>query len=71
MAKAVYWLSHVGACEICDQPLTTLMVDGKTNWGPWALMCVPCHTVHGGKLGLGIGQKYEKQQDGRWLKVAG
>jgi hypothetical protein len=28
--------------------------------------------LHGfGKLGTGYGQKYEKQADGRWLKVEG
>lgn len=71
MPNAVYWLSAVSDCEICNRPLTKEMVDGKTNWGPWALMCVPCHNNHGGRLGLGIGQKYEKQPGGRWLKIAG
>ena len=71
MPKAVYWLSAVNNCEVCNKPLVDEMVDGKTNWGPWALMCVPCHKKHGGKLGLGIGQKYKKQPGGRWLKIAG
>jgi hypothetical protein len=71
MSKKVYWLSAVNNCELCDTPLVDKMVDGKTRMGPWALMCIPCHKKHGGHLGQGLGQQYEKQQDGRWLKTAG
>lgn len=33
-------------------------VDGKTRYGPWAIMCVACHEKHGVGLGTGRGQKY-------------
>lgn len=26
-------------CEICKKPLKEYFVDGKTVWGPWAIMC--------------------------------
>ena len=71
MAKKVYWLSAVNNCDICNKPLVDKMVDGKTQMGPWALMCLPCHSKQGGQLGLGLGQRYEKQLGGRWLKTAG
>lgn len=71
MPDKVYWLSAVDNCELCDTPLFHRMVDGKTNMGPWALMCLKCHTEHGGRLGPGLGQKYQVQPGGRWLKIAG
>jgi hypothetical protein len=34
-------------------------------------MCSNCHTNHGVGLGVGKGQKFVRQDDGRWLKVRG
>jgi hypothetical protein len=34
-------------------------VDGRTIYGPWALMCIDCHTRNGVGLGTGKGQKYD------------
>lgn len=33
-------------------------VDGATQFGPWALMCLPCHERYGKGIGTGRGQKY-------------
>jgi len=38
-------------------------------WGPWANMCCDCHARCGEGVGTGKGQLYEKQTDGRWLKI--
>jgi hypothetical protein len=47
-------------------------VDGKTNMGPWAIMTPSSWRLNGvGQLGLGRGQRYERQADDRWLKVEG
>jgi cell division protein FtsI/penicillin-binding protein 2 len=52
--------------------ITNVMIDGKTKNGPWAIMTPTSWRQHGvGKLGTGYGQKYEKQIDGRFLKVEG
>jgi hypothetical protein len=70
--KKVYWLSPVTNCDICSKPLTNEMCDIKTKLGPWGLLCMPCvgkHTT--GKLGTGFGQRYEKQDDGRYLRGEG
>jgi len=47
-------------------------VDGRTNLGgAWATMAPMSYMTHGVGLGLGRGQQYDKQADGRWLKTAG
>jgi len=45
--------------------------DGRTIAGPWAIMTPDSFRTYGSGLGAGRGQKYEKQADGRWKKVAG
>lgn len=42
-------------CDICACKITNVFIDGKTSFGPWAIMCMNCHS---GKFGLGIAQKY-------------
>jgi hypothetical protein len=39
--------------------------------GQWANICQECFDAHVCRLGLGRGQKYEQQDDGKWLKVGG
>jgi hypothetical protein len=69
-----YWLSPPPrACDGCDDTITDVFYDAKTSMGPWGLLCDRCFT-HGpglGKLGTGLGQKYEKQPSGKWLKTGG
>lgn len=70
-----YWVGS--APTQCDlnthhtHAITTAFVDGRTQMGPWANMCLSCHKTHGVGFGQGNGQKYEKQDNGRWLKVLG
>jgi hypothetical protein len=48
------------------------MIDGMTRMGPWANMSEQSFRRYGtGKLGPGFGQKYAKQENGKWLKVEG
>lgn len=70
--EPVYWLSGVSGWDDFDDPYKDVMIDGKTKLGPWACMTEKSWGVHGvGKLGLGYGQKYKLQEDGRWMKVEG
>ncbi len=66
------WHSPVGECSICRCQLKDekMMVDGKTIYGPWALMCLSCHATVGKGLGTGKGQKYELLGK-KWIKTAG
>jgi hypothetical protein len=68
----VYWLSEVPAgCQLSGKPFNGVMYDANLPGIGWGLWCYEAFEYHGGKLGTGFGQKYRRQDDGRWLKVAG
>ena len=46
-------------CELCGGPFEGVFIDGRTQGGPWGLLCAGCHALHGVGLGLGKGQKYD------------
>jgi hypothetical protein len=71
MGAKKYWMGYPGDCNVCCVEFKEHFIDGSTVFGPWANMCPDCHSRHGVGLGTGRGQKYEKQEDGRWLKIAG
>ena len=52
------WMGST-TCDFCGEKPKKYFVDGKTTYGPWALMCEKCYCTYGlAKLGLGYGQKY-------------
>jgi len=59
-------------CDICHNPIKKEFVDGLTQYGPWGIMCKPCHKRRGCGLGTGRGQKYVRDSESnRWVKVEG
>ena len=70
-----YWMGQAPAkCDTCETPIVDRFFDAKTQMrGMWASMCFTCHALGPGlgRLGLGLGQEYKKQEDGKWLKVGG
>ena len=62
-------------CDTCDVPITEVFYDAKTkNDGPWGHLCPTCQVYGPGcnKVGLGLGQKYEKQaSNDRFMKTDG
>lgn len=74
MAATKYWMGPPPQkCDTCPKPITEQFVDGKTSMGPWANMCPACFKRGPGlnRLGLGVGQQYTKQADGRFAKTGG
>lgn len=71
-AQPRYWCGPAPEkCDICSVPIKDVFIDGATRRGPWANMCPTCHMFNGRGLGQGSGQKYEKQDGGKWLKTGG
>jgi hypothetical protein len=74
MAKDVFWCGRVPLNDDFGRIYGTVMYDAKTRFGHWANMSEESWQIEGGtcgQLGTGLGQKYELQEDGRWLKVEG
>jgi len=56
-------------CDVCGRTLSLsgTFIDGKTRQGPWATMCIHCHSALGVGLGTGKGQKYTfDKKTGTW-----
>jgi hypothetical protein len=68
-----YWVGPVPERDDFGYPIKTWFVDGVTKYsGKWAMMNPMSYVQHGiGRLGTGYGQRYVKQDDGKWLKVEG
>ena len=59
-------------CDICERKLLLSFVDGRTSDGRWGIMCPQCRVAEGReRLGTGLGQKFERQPGGDWVKTAG
>jgi len=56
-------------CDICESDLGNVMYDSKV-FGWFGCHCESCHNAGEGKIGMGHGQKYEKNAKG-FLLVAG
>ena len=70
--KAVYWTGKIGPHDDLGNRITNQFVDGRLKSGGWAILTPGAFRVAGvGKYGVGKGQRYAKQPDGRWLKVEG
>lgn len=71
-AKQVQWAGPVPAtCDLCGGKLLNLgptFIDGATIYGPWAIMCKPCHETSGHGLGTGLGQEFNLKSG---VKIAG
>lgn len=77
---AVYWAGRPPrCCDICKTLFGgghhdkdhEIFVDGRMRDGRWAIMCLTCHIKVGVGLGIGKGQMYLLQSDGRYQQMAG
>lgn len=64
-----YWVGTVDVNDDLGVPIDDVFIDGRTIFGPWGRMAPATHKQIGCGLGSGRGQMYQKQPDGRWLKV--
>jgi hypothetical protein len=71
--EPIHWMGSIETkCQLSGRKLTTEFVDGRVpGMSSWAIMHPAWFKSRGGKLGTGRGQRYQKQPNGRWLKVEG
>jgi hypothetical protein len=69
----VYWCGEATNCQLCPSKFSDgFMYDCIVPaYQQWANICSGCFHQYGCRFGLGLGQQYTKQADGRWLKTAG
>jgi hypothetical protein len=68
-----YWIGDVGLLDDFGDRITDTFYDAKSSLGPWGIMTPKSWLEHraSARLGTGFGQKYQQQEDGRWLKTEG
>jgi hypothetical protein len=75
MTSAVnkYWTGDVPAKDDFGMTISDEFIDGRMRGrSQWAMFApMSWRTMGIGILGLGYGQRYRKQKDGRWVKVEG
>lgn len=69
--KPVWHSAIPTRCDLDGHEITTVFYDAKTVMGPWGNLCPACFKQYGMGLGTGKGQKYELQDNGRYLKTEG
>jgi hypothetical protein len=63
-------------CDLCKADFDLDMYDASARVPGrlgriWANLCEDCFACCDGHLGTGRGQHYQRQPDGKWLKIAG
>ena len=69
-----YFVNPPANCDLCERAFSQeeCFVDGRVRGvGGCGFMCTDCFGEHGVGLGLGIGQLYRRERDGRSLLVPG
>lgn len=69
--RKVKWIGSAPKCDFCGKRELTDFVDGRTNRGPWAIMCPSDFIKHAIGIGPGVGQRYKLHEDGEFYKVEG
>ena len=63
----ITYVDELPPCDIHrvnDGTAVEAAYDGKTQYGPWAYMCVPCFVRLGSGLGTGKGQRLFQNEGG-------
>lgn len=73
MSQKKYWVGDPGSCcQVTDAPFNGVMYAVRIpGLGLWGNVCYDAFVALGCQLGVGHGQKYRQQDDGRWLLVEG
>lgn len=72
MDEKVWSGSKISKCDLCYDAIENEFIDGHLRLGgPWGIFCPRCFAIGGVGFGTGRGQRYMKQDDGRFLKVEG
>lgn len=70
---AGYWMGKAPErCDVCSKSIHNTFSDARVPGdGRWGCLCANCCSSLGVSYGLGRGQKYVRQDDGRYMKTEG
>jgi hypothetical protein len=57
-------------CDNCTKECKKYLYDAKHSRGSWGVFCENCFNMEGLKLGIGLGQQYEKISED-YIKIGG
>lgn len=68
-----YYVNPPDKCDLCSAPIDRFLYDVALplHRGSWANICQICYINSTARLGPGKGQKFERQEDGRYKLIAG
>lgn len=58
--QPVFW-DHDCQCGLCGVEIKEELYHAKVWCGAWAVLCKNCFSTQGGRLGVNLGQRYEKK----------
>jgi hypothetical protein len=70
-AEPRYYRFAPPVCDGCGKPFGSIMHDAQDRSGAWGHFCEACFDAQCVGLGSGLGDTYQKQPNGEWLKVGG
>ena len=72
MSKIVDGMSECDFCATKLDQVGSIVFDAKTPQGPWGTACPKCfRTETLGRLGTGFGQKFQRDENLRLVKLEG
>ena len=71
MSSRVTYINPPKQCDICQGEFGSTMYDARTSGGRWGNLCHKCFEEHGVGLGTGLGQMYQRIDDGPFVKEEG
>lgn len=59
-------------CDLCQDPITTEFSDVNIpTYNMWGNLDAKCVSAHGCSYGTGLGQRYQRNDAGQFVKVEG
>jgi hypothetical protein len=67
-----FWPNPVPVnCDDCNSKINAVFANLCVGPNQWNLFCARCAANHLAQYGFNLGQRYTKQNDGRWAKTEG
>jgi len=66
--EALTYANPPSKCDVCKAKIGKTFYDASLRGMGWGNVCPSCFKMHGKGLGVGLGQKYNKNEEGKYEK---